>query len=316
MRLRRLNDARLLFLTGKGGTGKTSFAAAFGVLAARQGRRVIVCEIDAFHPQLTGMLGVASAYAPVSVRPGLDICNITWSRALEEWLERTVHARRIVRRILSNRVVGTFLDATPGVRETVILSRLLTLTESYDQVIVDLPASGHATSLLTVPAIAIDLMGSGPIRDRSLEILQTMSAPSTALGLVALPEEMVVTETLETWRKLKADVPQLQVPAVLLNRASRPSLSGDEQVLLDRLGQQEGLDAAAEVLLQAGRWEAGLEQATAEALDRLGQGMDAEVVDFPRFGTLGGFEGGADRVVQQLANAIRRVVATGPEGQP
>ena len=79
---------------------------------------------------------------------------LTWQNALEDWLADTVKSRTIVQMILSNRVAMIFLDATPGAREIVILAKIISLLEEWDQVIVDLPASGHALGILQAPKTA------------------------------------------------------------------------------------------------------------------------------------------------------------------
>jgi arsenite-transporting ATPase len=299
---------KLLLITGKGGTGKTTLAAAIGRLQAERGRRVIVVEVDNFQSALTGPFGRTPGYQPITVAPNLDICNVTWKEALIEWLESTVPAQRIVRMILGNKTVQTFLDATPGARETMVLSRILTLTEQYDQVIVDMPASGHAVSILRVPHVAVNLMGSGPVGQRSRAVLSLFGSDRTALLIVGLPEEMVVNEMVELWEKLHVEVPELRTPLVVLNRAAIPTLTESERELLERLEAATPADRPlARELLQAGRWEAGLEASTAEALSRLKLEIQgAEVVSFPRLGSLGGFEGGPAQVVRQLAAALAR----------
>lgn len=296
---------RLLMVTGKGGTGKSTFAAAFGRLAADRGRRTVVVEVDVQRPSLGSIYGVASRYQPVQVAKNLSICNLDWHNALEEWLERTVPGQRVVKLILHNPIVSTFLDATPGAREVVILSKIATLTEQYDMVVVDMPASGHALGVLRVPTLAMRLMAAGPIRKRAEELQALFGRRDVGLVLVALPEEMVVNETVETWANVRREAPQLRIPAVALNRAASPSLTDDERLLLARLSVDGVSQDAAELLL-AGRWEAGLESDTADALSRLKAEIGGPVLSFPRLGTLGGFEGGAERVVQQMTAALAR----------
>ena len=305
MSVRQVFDSRLVLVTGKGGTGKTALSAALAAVGSERKRRTILTEIDVFRPSLTEFFGVVPQYQPINVRPNLDICNITWREALEEWLERTVPGQRVVKLILGNRIVHHFLNATPGVRETVILSKVLSLTEQYDQVVVDLPASGHAISILQVPNIAIDLMRAGPIRERAEEILTLLASPSTSLIIVSLPEEMVVNETVELWETLQEKIPVLHLPLVVLNRAALPSLTDAERQLLERLGDTE-LSEEAQELLRAGAWEANLEQATSEALDRIEKELGAPIIHFPRLGALGGFDGGTPRMLKQMSSALNR----------
>jgi arsenite/tail-anchored protein-transporting ATPase len=306
VRVRDLLGCRLVLVTGKGGTGKSSLAAALGLLSASRGQRTVVVEVDSFRPALTELLGVEPGFQPVPAGPQLWVSNATWQASLEDWLERTVPASGIVKLILNNRVVQLFLDATPGARETVLLSRIVSLLERYDRVVVDLPASGHALSLLRVPHLARRLMRSGPIRERSEEIVAALGAPTTALLLVALPEEMVVTETCELHDQLRREVPELAVPLVVLNRASRPTLEPAERTLLDRLAAVAPAEGPAHELVLAATWEAALEHDTLASVQRLKELEGLAVLQFPRLGALGGFEGGAAKVVRQMATALAR----------
>ena len=78
-------------------------------------------------------------------------------------------------------------------------------------------------------------MRSGPIYDRAKQILQVFSNPRAMVLLCALPEEMVVNETVEFAEKIRRDVPQFNNLGVLLNRVSIPSFNNDETQLLNRL---------------------------------------------------------------------------------
>ncbi len=303
-----LLDKKLVLVTGKGGVGKTTLAAALGLLHAEAGRRTLVAEVDVLHPSLPAVLGGSGGYEPEPVARHLSTCNILWRRALEDWLDETVPVQRLVRLVLHNRIVQLFLDATPGVRETVILARIHSLAERFDRVVVDLPASGHAVSMLRVPHIARTLLPSGPIRERSEAVLALLGEPDTACALVALPEEMVVNETVELVGRLAEAIPELRPWGVVLNRASPPSLSDDERRLLDRLRaavEEGGVSAAGAELVAAGRWEAGLEEATRRALDRLAAEVDLPVSTLVRLGAEGGW-GEGDRVVRQVARSLRR----------
>jgi arsenite/tail-anchored protein-transporting ATPase len=303
--LRDLLHHRLLLVTGKGGTGKTSLSAAIGLRSAAEGRRTVVVELDNHAPTLPSVLGVRPSYQPQFTAPNLAVCNLTWDLALEDWLHLNVPIERVSRLILSNKIVQTFLVATPGAQETVILSKIVALLDSWDTVVVDLPASGHALSLLRVPSITLKMVRSGPIRSRALDILRNLSSSSVAAVLVALPEDMVITETLETAERLRTEVPEVRIGGIVLNRSSQPTFTSSERMLLGRLSATNGLDGAQRELLLAGRWELSLEEATREAQERL-QVLGVPIHEFPRLGALGGFAGGPERVIQQMAAAVAR----------
>ena len=300
---RGLLDARLVLVTGKGGTGKTTFASALALLASLRGRRVLLVELDSQRPSLTSVFGRAPEFQPISVRHNLDIANLTWPDALRSFLTQLVVSRRIVRLILSNGIVGRFLDFTPGSQEIVILSALGDQVEGYDLVVADLPASGHAFSLLDITRSAMGLFRSGPVRNRASELRNLLTAPTTRLVLVALPEEMVVNETIETYDKLSRYELLSRPPVVFLNRATLPTLTDDERTLLGRLAAAD-LNRIQHEFVRAGRWEDALEQATADSLAGLTQAMPSEPILVPPAAA----GGGPREVVGNVAAHLGRLV--------
>ena len=264
-------------VTGKGGTGKTTFAAALAVLAAAQGRRTLLCEIDSQRPSMTPFFDTVPRFAPQTVRPNLDLCNIEWEPALESFLEGLVPSRRIVKLILSNQIVSRFLDVTPGSQELVELSTLGRYIDQYDTVIVDMPASGHAFSLLDITRSAMGLFRSGPIRRRATELKSLLTASTTRVVFVALPEEMVVNETLETIQRMRKYELIGGEPTVYLNRATLPTLTEHERSVMTQLGEAQ-LSSVQEEFIRAGRWEDVLEQGTAQSRERLQSGIGLDPV--------------------------------------
>lgn len=298
-----LMDARLVMVTGKGGTGKTTYAAALAVLGAAKGKRALLVEIDNQRPSTTAVFGRAPQYEPVDVLPGLAITNITFAHALTSFVEDIVPVRRVVKLVLENKIVQRFLDFTPGSRELVTLSRLGQLVKRYDLVVVDMPASGHAFSLLDVLRSAMGLFRSGPVRALAHELGDLIRDARTRLVLVALPEEMVVNETLETVERLRASRLVGGPPVVFLNRATLPSMTDAERSVIARLSEAETTDLGRE-FVRAGRWEDELEQATAVARDRLAASFTETPVLVPPAGP-----GGVPRaVVTAVAVHVGRMV--------
>ncbi len=231
---------RLLLITGKGGTGKTSLTAALGLALASRGKKVLLLEVDSARPALEGYFSRPASFQPQPVAPRLDIANIDFSNALHAYLADVIPVERVVSMILKNRVVKYFLQATPGARELVVLSRIQTLMAHghYDHIVVDLPASGHAVSLFGTLDTIRRLFPVGPLRARGEEIMATVGDPTrTGLLLLSIPEEMSVNEAVETagnFRRLGA--PPLL--AVLLNRAPPPALSPQERTWLESLERE------------------------------------------------------------------------------
>jgi anion-transporting ArsA/GET3 family ATPase len=272
-----LLEGRLLLVTGKGGTGKSTVAAALAVLAAARGRRVLLAELDMSRSAMTGLFGRPIGADPVTVAPRLDVANVLYGPALEHFIGSVVPVGRIVKLVLDNPIVRRFLDFTPGAREMATLSRVVQYASDYDLVVVDLPASGHAFSLLDVTRSALSLFRSGPMRERAERVRAVLEKTSTRVALVALPEEMVVNETLETRQRFRDFGLLSRPPVVFLNRATLPTLTEAERTLLDRL-EDAPLDPLPREFVAAGRWEDRLEQETQAALDRLGADLDPVLI--------------------------------------
>jgi anion-transporting ArsA/GET3 family ATPase len=298
---------KVLFLTGKGGTGKTALAAAIARLHAAQGKKTLAIEVDNQRPSLTAIFGVAPVYTPQEVYKNLFICNLEWTAAMDDWLADIVSIPRVVRMITHNRVVSVFLTATPGARDLVVLWRIYQLAKAasgqgFDQIVVDLPASGNAVAMMSVPNTAKKLFDAGPIRKCAEELLDFFRRMDVAFVQVALPEEMVVTETIETYHKIRSELPMLRIPAVILNRGTSPSLEVREVELLAKLSALPVSGLAAEAV-GAGLWEAELEQGTASAQGRLQQVLKSCTILTLPFLPRGE---GAGKVVSQLAGALAR----------
>jgi anion-transporting ArsA/GET3 family ATPase len=218
---RGLLDRRLVFLLGKGGVGRSTLAAALGLLAARRGRRAIVVEVSGRGdvPRLfsrTGEPGVECELAP-----GLWTLDVDPRQALEEYLRDQLPLRMIADAIGSSATFGYVAAATPGLRELLTIGKIWELAQpqrrtrhaqAYDVVIVDAPATGHGLALLEAPRTFANAAQVGPIARQGRRIAVTLRDRSvTALVAVATPEQAAVDELLE----LRAALGQLD--AVLAN---------------------------------------------------------------------------------------------------
>ncbi len=278
-----------MLVTGKGGTGKTSLSVALARAAAAKGRKVLIAEVDNHHPALTEYFGVEPVFEPGAVAENLYIANIKWLSALEAWLSGVMPVKRVVRLILNNRLVKIFLDVSPGSRELSVIGRIIALSRKYDLLVVDMPASGHALSFFRVPYKSMSLFPTGPIKRLCIEAIDTFEDDSCVVVIASLPEEMVVNETIETYRALKQLSPEIDIPLVVLNQSIVPSMSEHEKDLLDRMATElaeryplgRGSCSSAMEMVQAGRWEAERESTTAEAVNSISTKTGAYVLPVP-----------------------------------
>ena len=201
-----LLDKRLVFVTGKGGVGKSTVAAALGLAAARRGRRAIVAEV-AYQDRIARAFdGEDSHFREVELGDGLWTISIDPRHALEEYLRMQLPVRALADLLGGSRMFQYFAVATPGMSELVTMGKVWELAQHprrvkgaspYDVVIVDAPATGHGIALLRTPRTFADIARVGPIAHQGRTIAATLSdRDHTGVLAVALPEEMPVNETL------------------------------------------------------------------------------------------------------------------------
>lgn len=226
-------------MTGKGGVGKTTVAAAIALLAARAGRRTIVCEV-AGQRRIPGLLGHPTAGPPGTeeqLAPDLWSTTLDPESALAEWAGQVVRPRALVELAIRSRAFSTFVNAAPGARELVTMTKAWELGHAprwlperapYDLVIVDAPASGHGLALLRTPRTFAEIARVGPVASQARLVVATLADPGeTAVVTVTTAEETPVNETLE----IEASLRELlgHGPAVIVvNALLRDAVSGKD----------------------------------------------------------------------------------------
>ena len=181
-----LLERDLLFVSGKGGAGKTAVAAALAMAAASRGRRPLVCE-------LAGASQLAAA--------GVPTITVSPDDALREWM-RSQPGGAIAAAVLG-RSAGfmRFVDAAPGAKEMVSIGKAVDLARSandVDLVIVDGPSTGHALAMLAAPRTIATVARLGPVGAQARAVRDFLGdARHTGYVGVALPEEMPLHELLE-----------------------------------------------------------------------------------------------------------------------
>jgi anion-transporting ArsA/GET3 family ATPase len=278
-----LLDRRLLFVTGKGGVGKTTVAAALGQLASGHGKRTLICEVDA-KGNLTGALETGpTGFAPREISPGLWAMSMDTEASLKEYLSLQLKLPLLARLGPLARTFDFVANAAPGVKEILVVGKLCyeVLERHYDLVVVDAPASGHIVGQLAAPQAIGDLVQVGMVRDQTAWMHEILADPAqTGVVIVSTPEEMPVNETLDLERRLPEAV-GTGLEAIVVNGMWPERFSaGDADVL------RAALDGRPDGALRAALTSYERARSQRSHLRRLRRATSARVVTLPYlFGT-------------------------------
>lgn len=193
-----LLNRKLLVVSGKGGVGKTTVSLALALLAAQRGKKVIVAEIHSEEQVAHVLDHPPLGHKETELLPNIWGLNILPNRAFEEYVLLQIKFRGLYKAVFGNRLVQNFIEATPGLSDMVSIGKVYALTNAYDLVVVDAPATGHSLALLEIPSIVSQATLMGPLKTDADKIDRLLhDASLTQVVLVTLPEEMPVTETIE-----------------------------------------------------------------------------------------------------------------------
>ncbi len=211
--LQSLTATNVVIVAGKGGVGKTTVTAVIARAASRDGRRVLVVELDG-KPTLDQLLdGEAEAGAG-----SIEVVHISAADALDEYLREHGFAR-IAKRLNKTGVIDMVGTAAPGIDDVVVLGKVKSFEHSdvYDLIVVDGPAAGHAITFLTSATGLANAVRSGPVRTQSDEVIELLTdVERCQVVLVTLPETTPVNEVVETAFALEDDV-GVQLGPIVIN---------------------------------------------------------------------------------------------------
>jgi len=220
--VRAILDRRLIFVTGKGGVGKSTVATALGLLAARRGQRTIVVELASQERIQRALHSGGEQFRELEIAPCLYTISVDPQQAMDEYLR--IKSGRLGQALGSSRMFQAFAMATPGMRELLSIGKVWELAQlerqtrlaPYDVVVVDAPATGHGVGILRTPRTFAEIARVGPIARQGRIIATTIADRAfTAVVAVATAEEMPVNETISLQDALARD--ELGLDAVIVN---------------------------------------------------------------------------------------------------
>jgi anion-transporting ArsA/GET3 family ATPase len=282
----RLLDKRLVFVTGKGGVGKSTVATALGLVAARHGRRTIVAELASQQRVQHAFARDAERFEEVELADGLFAISIDPEHAMEEYLR--VKAGAVGQMLGSSRLFQVFAMATPGMRELLSIGKVWELAQferrtedaaPYDFVVVDAPATGHGVGILRTPRTFADIARVGPIARQGRIIADTIADRDfTGVVAVATPEEMAVNEALGLGEAIAADA--LALDLVVLN-ALYPTRFADREIARLQSALAASESPLARSALRAALSEHDRAVVHGEQRARLAEGLGTTPVELP-----------------------------------
>jgi len=164
-----LLDRRLLFVTGKGGVGKSTVSAGLALLAAERGKRTLVCEVDA-KGALADLFEVSpTSFEPRELQPNLFAMSMDTEASLKEYLSLQLKLPLVARIGPLARMFDFVANAAPGVKEILTVGKLVweVAADNYDLVVVDAAASGHIVGQLAAPQSINELVQVGLVRNQT-----------------------------------------------------------------------------------------------------------------------------------------------------
>jgi anion-transporting ArsA/GET3 family ATPase len=256
-----MREARIIFVTGKGGVGKTTVAAALGSYAVDNGLRTLIIETagDGSLAQLFEHRALGTT--PRRLQPQLDAVGVDARQLVEEYFSRLLRFQWLSNRLLSSTTFNALTAAAPGITEFLLLERILGWVEPgigmrrrhYDLVIVDGPATGHVVKLLRTPRNLATLVPGGPLGKTARRLLSLLGdRQRTQVVLVGLPEEMVVRETIETHEILAGDL-TMHVARPVVNRVFPRHFTASEAAQIAAEDEGDPVIAAARFNIAARR---------------------------------------------------------------
>jgi anion-transporting ArsA/GET3 family ATPase len=283
-----LFDKRLLFVTGKGGVGKSTVALALGMAAASRGKRVIVCEVASQEHTSRVFRRSEVGFHEVEMADSLWTISIDPDRSLREYLVLQSPVKAMGELLSRSRIFTYMAAATPGLKELVTIGKIWELAQldrrvkkgrEYDLVVVDAPATGHGIGFLQTPRTFAGIARMGPIRNQA-EALDSFITDRRRTGavIVSLPEEMPVNESELLERELSENV-GVSVDRVYMNALYPERFSESDAERLASVA--DSVDGGARAAVRAALSERRRAVAHRGQLDRLRKRVAAPVWTLP-----------------------------------
>ena len=281
-----LLDRQLVFVTGKGGVGKSTIAAALALLAAEQGKRTLVCDLDAKGDLADFYETGPTNFTPREVLPRLYAMSMDTEESLKEYLTLQLKLPRMARIGPLARIFEFVATAAPGVKEILTVGKVTweARERHYDLVVVDASPTGHIVGQLDAPNAINELVQVGMVRQQTEWLIDVLSDPvRTGLVIVTTPEEMPVNETIELSGRIEAET-KVNLAAIVVNRVLPELFGRGEEEVFERIETPEHAAALSDAIgsdvrpiIQAADLAVTMRRTRAGHLERLREHVDPSI---------------------------------------
>jgi len=259
------DGVRLHVVTGKGGTGKTTVAAALALALAHGGRKVLLIEAEGRQgiarifdrpplPYGERKIAIGPGEADDGRDPGGDVyaLAIDPEGALLDYLQMFYNMRSAGLALTKLGMVDFATTIAPGLADVLVTGKATEAARRkrsgggflYDSVVLDAPPTGRVGRFLNVSAEVSGLAKVGPIRTHADTVANVIKSPQTAVHFVTTLEEMPVQETLDGIAELRG-IAGMQIGGIVINMARPAVLSREElKAAPDVAGMATALTAA------------------------------------------------------------------------
>lgn len=215
-----MGTASLVFVSGKGGTGKSAVASAIAIDRARRGQTVLAIDMGEGAGLAAHLRMDRLTYAPTEVRPGLHAMEMNRSLALDEYLKLQLHIPQGAPTKQLAAALSVLAETAPGVREIISIGKPIheAWGGRWDAVVVDAPSLGQFQSYVQAPETIADLVPAGTVRKQAAKLGATLAdGATTAIVLVTTPAELPMRETAEAIPHLR-EAGIAKAPRIVTNR--------------------------------------------------------------------------------------------------
>jgi len=215
MDLSDLLKKRVVFVSGKGGCGKTSISVFLALIAEQLEKRVLIIEMDSTDRVAPLFERKKTDHQITEFTPYISAINLSPKLCFEDYAVSIIFFHTLYKAFLDNSYVNNFINAAPGLKEFLMLRKIIEFEDegkhgfffkepTYDLIIVDAPSTGHGLSVLEVPKVLADVTKIGPLYTQAKRISKCLAdKEKTAFCVVTLAEEMPVIESEEYVTALK-----------------------------------------------------------------------------------------------------------------